>query len=105
MAIASIATFMMANISDIDDPDDEPAWNSSFFDGSIELHLIEKKELSNVYDIYLFVTSSKAIYMAWLASKDEEGNPVGWQFVEYDLAKKIFPNLKSHKFEYMGPTS
>ncbi len=65
-----------------------------------DFRFIAKEELGHIYDAYLFFSPQNLYYTGWLCSKNPDGKIVGWQIIEYWLAKKIFPDLKSKKDQY-----
>jgi hypothetical protein len=96
MVLATLATCAMANLS--------PMAESSFkptFDSNVEYVLVTRKRLNHVYDAYLYVTTLDGYYVVLLASKDEKDNVVGWTYLPFKIAKKIFHDLKYHKEEYL----
>lgn len=66
-----------------------------------EFILVEKVFLNDVYDAYLYISTFNCIYASWLVSKSKKGKNLGWEFIPYKIASKIFPKLKNHAKEYL----
>jgi len=100
MVLATFTACMLATTTPMLDVPCEDDTEYSPLDFPFDYKFIAKQELGLIYDAYLFFTPQNMYYTGWLCSKDRDGKIVGWQLIEFWLAKKIFPDLKNRKDQY-----
>jgi len=100
MVLTTVTACFMAYSSDYDVQTINTSDTFSPLDQSYEWMLLEHKIVDKVYDTYLFFIRHNMAYIAYICSKDADGQPVGWQILEYPIAVRLFPMLEEHKADY-----
>ncbi len=100
MVLVAFAACMLATTTPMLDLPNEDDSTYSPLDFPFDFRFIAKQDLGHIYDAYLFFSPQNMYYTAWICSKDGNNKIVGWQIIEYWLAKKIFPDLKNRKSQY-----
>ncbi len=99
MVLGLFATCLLSAGSMSDEVFDEPDTEYSPLEFPYDYRFVRKQSLGDIYDAYLFWSPQNMYYTAWLCSKDKE-EIMGWQLLEFKMAKKIFPYLRGKEDQY-----